>query len=265
MERREFITLLGGGAAWPIAARAQQREQMRRIGVLMSDSETDPAAQSYVRVFQQGLQELGWANGRNAQIEYRWGAANLDGIRAHAAELVALKPDVILAQTALAVTPLQQQTRSIPIVFMLIVDPVESGFVASLARPGGNMTGFTPFEASTATKWLELLKEIAPGISRVGVVFNPVQAPQVVMLRVIETVARSAGVFLTPAAVSNAAEIERAVDAFARGEQRHDRRTEPRHDHKPRKDHRTGRSAPSACGLSLPLFRRGRRPGLIRF
>jgi putative ABC transport system substrate-binding protein len=216
MKRREFITLMGSAAAWPHGARAQPAEQKRRIGVLMSDKETDPAAQTYARVFQQGLQERGWANGHNAQIEYRWGAANLDRIRAYAAELVALKPDVILAQTALAVTPLQQQSSSIPIVFMLIVDPVESGFVASLARPGGNMTGFTPFEASIATKWLKLLKEIAPAISRVGVVFNPVQAPQVVMLRQIETVARSAGVLLVPLAVSNTAEIEGAVDAFAR-------------------------------------------------
>jgi len=189
---------------------------MRLIGVLMSDSETDRAAQGYVGEFQQGLQKLGWAQGRNALIEYRWGAANLDRIRAYAAEPVALKPDVILAQTALAVAPLQQQTHSIPIVFMLIIDPVESGFVASLARPGGNMTGFTPFESSAATKWLELLKEIAPGISRVSFIFNPVQAPQVVILRAIETAARSAGVLLTPVAVSDAAEIERAVDAFAR-------------------------------------------------
>ena len=154
MRRREFITLVGSGAAWPFTARAQQAERMRRIGVLMSDSETDRAAQSYVGEFQRGLQELGWAQGRNALIEYRWGAANLDRIRAYAAEPVALKPDVILAQTALAVAPLQQQTRSILVVFMLIIDPVESGFVASLARPGGNMTGFTPFESSAATKWL---------------------------------------------------------------------------------------------------------------
>jgi ABC-type uncharacterized transport system substrate-binding protein len=216
MRRRQFIAAIGGAAVWPIAARAQQRERMRLIGVLMSDSETDRAAQGYIGEFQQRLQELGWTQGRNALIEYRWGAANLDRIRAYAAELVALKPDVILAQTALAVAPLQQQTHSVPVVFILIIDPVESGFVASLARPGGNMTGFTPFEASAATKWLELLKEIAPGISRVSFIFNPVQAPQIVILRAIESAARSAGVLLTPAAVSDAAEIERAVDAFAR-------------------------------------------------
>jgi ABC-type uncharacterized transport system substrate-binding protein len=217
MRRREFLGVLGSAAAaWPIAAPAQQRERVRLIGVLMSDSETDRAAQGYVGEFQQRLQELGWAQGRNALIEYRWGAANLDRIRAYAAELVALKPDVILAQTALAAAPLQQQTHSVPVVFILIIDPVESGFVASLARPGGNMTGLTPFESSAATKWLELLKEIAPGISRVSFIFNPVQAPQVVMLQAIETAARSAGVLLTPLAASDAAEIERGVDAFAR-------------------------------------------------
>ena len=213
--RREFITLLGGAAAWPFMARAQQPDRMRRIGVLMANAERDPETQRLHQSIAQGLQELGWADGRNVQIEYRWGGANLDRIRTYAAELVGLKPDVILAQTALAVAPLQRETRTVPIVFMQVVDPAESGFVASLARPGGNLTGFTPFEFSTATKWLEILKEIAPGVSRVATVFNPAQSPQVKILRAIETVAPSFGVLLTAAGVSDAVEIERAVGAFA--------------------------------------------------
>jgi putative ABC transport system substrate-binding protein len=216
MKRRNFITLLGGVAAWPLAARADQGERVRRVGVLIAFDESDPEAQRYIKAFLQGLQELGWAHGRNVEIEYRWGAANLDRIRTYAAELVRLKPDVILAQTALVVAPLQRETSTVPIVFMQIVDPVESGFVASLARPGGNLTGFTPFEFSTATKWLELLKEIAPGVTRVATILNPVQSPQVKMLRAIETVAPSVGVLLTAAGVCDAAEIEPAIIAFAR-------------------------------------------------
>jgi len=158
VKRREFITLLGGAAAtWPLAARAQQPERMPRIGVLMAVDEGDLEAQGYIRAFVQALHELGWAPGRNLHIEYRWGGGNLDRIRTYAAELVRLKPDVVLAQTALAVAPLQRETRTVTIVFMQLVDPAESGFVASLARPGGNLTGFTPFEFSTATKWLEIL------------------------------------------------------------------------------------------------------------
>jgi putative tryptophan/tyrosine transport system substrate-binding protein len=195
--------------------RAQQGERVRRIGVLMAVAERDLEAQGYIEAFVQALHELGWAHGRNVQIEYRWGGGNLDRIRTYAAELVGLKPDVVLAQTALAVAPLQRETRTVPIVFMQLVDPAESGFVTSLARPGGNLTGFTPFEFSTATKWLEILKEIAPGVSRVATVFNPAQSPQVKILRAIETVAPSFGVLLTAAGVSDAVEIERAVGAFA--------------------------------------------------
>src|SRR5262249_43008316 len=149
-------------AVWPFTARAQQPERMPRIGGLMAVAEGDLEAQGYIRAFVQALHELGSAPGRNLHIEYRWGEGNLDRIRTYAAELVGLKPDGVLAQPALAVAPLQR----VPIVFMQLVDPAESGFVASLARPGGNLTGFTPFEFSTATKWLEILKEIAPGVSR---------------------------------------------------------------------------------------------------
>src|SRR5262249_37708201 len=209
LRRREFITLLGGAAAaWPFAARAQQGERMRRVGVLMAVAETDPEAQRHIKAFRQGLQDLGWAHDRDVQIEYRWGGANPDRIRTYAAELVALKSDVILAQTALVAAPLQRETRTVPIVFVQIVDPVESGFVASLARPGGNLTGFTPWEFSTAAKWLELLKEIAPGVARVAAIINPVQSPQVGQLHTIERAASSVGVLLTGVGVSDPAEIE---------------------------------------------------------
>jgi putative ABC transport system substrate-binding protein len=217
VKRRAFIMLLGGAAAaWPLAARAQQSERMRRIGVLMAVDESDPEAQRYIKAFLQGLHGLGWTHGRNVEIEYRWGAASVDRIWTYAAELVGLKPDVILAQTALVVAPLQRETSTVPIVFTQIVDPVESGFVASLAQPGGNLTGFTPFEFPTATKWLEILKEIAPGVTRVATILNPIQSPQVKILRAIEAAAPSVGLRLTAAEVSDAAEMGRAVDAFAR-------------------------------------------------
>jgi putative ABC transport system substrate-binding protein len=216
MNRRALVTLIGGAIVWPLAARGQQQERMRRIGVLMSVAENDPEAQRYVKAFLQGLQQLGWAHGRNLQIEYRWGEANQDRIRTYAAELLGLKSEVILAQTALVAAPLQRETRTVPIVFMQIVDPVESGFVTSLARPGGNLTGFTTFEFSIATKWVEILKEIAPAVTRVAAIHNPVQSPQVGQLRTIERAASSAGVLVTAAGVSDAAQIEPTISAFAR-------------------------------------------------
>jgi len=217
MQRREFITLLGGAAvAWPLAARAQQPDRVRRIGVLMGYAESDPEGQRCIKAFLQGLQELGWAPGRNVQIEYRWGGADPDRIQTYATELVGSKPDVILAQTALVLVPLQQETHTIPIVFMQVIDPVESGFVASMARPTGNLTGFAPFEASVTTKWLEMLKEISPSVIQVAVILNPDQSPNVVMLRAIEAVAPSLGVHLTVAGVHDAADIERAVNALMR-------------------------------------------------
>jgi putative ABC transport system substrate-binding protein len=216
IERRRFITLLGGAtAAWPLAARAQQ-PTMPLIGVLSSSAESDPQGQKYVAAFREGLKELGWADGRNVRIDYRWGSADPTRIRTYAAELVGLKPDVIFADTSLGVAPLQRETRTIPIVFTRISDPVASGFVESLARPGGNVTGFTPREFAVAGKWLEMLKEIAPGINRVAVIFNPDQAPQIGMSRVIEGVAPLIGVRLTEAAVRDTAEIERSIGAFAR-------------------------------------------------
>src|SRR5947209_913029 len=213
MRRREFLGVLGSAAAWPVATRAQQPERMRRIGALMAFSESDPEEQRYINAFLQGLRDLGWAPGRNVQIEYRWGGSDPDRIRSYATELVGLKPDVILVQTALPLVPLRQETHSIPIVFMQVINPLESGFVASMARPTGNLTGFSPFEASVATKWLEMLKEITPSMNRVAVILNPDQFPNIVVLRAIEAAAISLGVRLTVAGVHNATDIERAINA----------------------------------------------------
>src|SRR5215469_1584065 len=163
MRRREFITLIGGAVVWPLAVRAQQIKRMRRIGVLMANPANDPEAQARVAAFLQGLQELGWSVGRNVTIDIRWAADNADA-RKYATELIALAPDVILASSTPAVAPLVQMTRTVPIVFTTVVDPVGSGFVDSLARPGGNITGFTVSEYSMGGKWLQLLKEIAPGV-----------------------------------------------------------------------------------------------------
>jgi putative ABC transport system substrate-binding protein len=172
--RREFITLLGGAVAtWPLTARAQRGEPMRRIGVLTPLAADDPETQARNAAFLQGLQELGWTVGRNVQLDYRWGARDADRIRKHAAELVALAPDVILANGALVVGPLQQATRIVPIVFVQVTDPVAAGFVDSLARPGGNATGSTPYEYGTSGKWVELLKEIAPRVTRAAVLRDP--------------------------------------------------------------------------------------------
>jgi putative tryptophan/tyrosine transport system substrate-binding protein len=182
MKRREFILALGGAAAspsflWPIAARAQQGERMRRIGVLMGYAESDLEAQAWVAAFREGLQKLGWAEGRNIRIDFRWAAADEEAMQRFAQELVALQPDLILSQITPTTAALLQQTRTIPIVFAMVADPVGSGFVASLSRPGGNVTGFAAIEGSLAGKWLELLKEIAPRINRVAFLFNPATAP----------------------------------------------------------------------------------------
>ena len=174
MKRRQFITLLGSaGVAWPLAARAQQPERMRRIGVLMNLAADDPEALARVTAFRQGLQQLGWTDGHNVRIEYRWAAGDADRIRTYAAELVALAPNVILASGSPSVGALQQATRTVPIVFVNVTDPVGGGLVASLARPGGSTTGFTLFEFGISGKWLELLKEIAPRVTRAAVIRNP--------------------------------------------------------------------------------------------
>jgi putative ABC transport system substrate-binding protein len=217
MKRREFIMLLGGtAAAWPLAARAQQRERMRRIGVLMSAVEGDPTGLEYITAFAQALAELGWSVGHNVRIEYRWGAGDLDRFRRYAAELVALSPDVVLASAGSIVGALQQTSRTVPIVFVTTIDPVGGGWVESLSRPGTNATGFASFEFSMSGKWLELLKEIAPGVKRVAVVRDPSVPAGSGGLAAIQTVAPSLGVELTPVGVRDAGEIERAIAAFAR-------------------------------------------------
>jgi putative ABC transport system substrate-binding protein len=213
VRRREFITLIGGAATWPLAAHTQS-SPMRRIGVLNPFAENDPE-HTNVAAFQQALEKLGWTNGGNVRIDYRWGGADPARIRAQAKEIVAFKPDVILVSTALALQPLLQETRSIPMVVTRIVDPVGAGFVASLARPGGNLTGFTVAEFSMFGKLLEVLREIAP-VTHVAVIHNPDQAPQLGMWRAIEAAAPSLRVKLTAAGVRDVAGIERAIDQFAR-------------------------------------------------
>jgi putative ABC transport system substrate-binding protein len=217
MRRRQFITLLGGAAAaWPLAARAQQAgERVRRIGVLTNLAENDPEARSRNAALLEELQQLGWTDGRNVRIDYRFSLGNMARLRQHAVELVALAPDVILATGQEATGALQQVTRTVPIVFVLVPDPVGAGFVDSLARPGGNVTGFTPWEYSISAKWLELLKEIAPGVKRVAVLRDAV-VPEVGQFAIIQAAAPSLGVDVSPISARDAGEIERAITTFAR-------------------------------------------------
>jgi putative tryptophan/tyrosine transport system substrate-binding protein len=214
--RRNFLATLGGVAAWPLAARAQQREKLRRIGVLMNLAADDAEGQARLAAFLQGLQEAGWAVGQNVRIDLRWGAGDPDRFRKQAAELVALTPDVVLASSLPVVGPLLQATRTVPIVFVQVVDPVGAGLVASLAQPGGNATGFTNSEFGIAAKWVELLKEIAPGVTRVAVLRDAASSSGIGQFGAIQSVAPSFGMELTPIGVSDAGEIERAVTAFAR-------------------------------------------------
>jgi putative ABC transport system substrate-binding protein len=217
VKRRAFITLLGGAAAaWPLRAGAQRREKMRRIGVLMNLAADDAEGQARLAAFLQGLQEAGWAVGRNVRVDLRWGAGDADRIRKQAAELVALAPDVVLASGIPAATPLLQVTRTVPIVFAQVVDPVGAGLVASLARPGGNATGFTFSEYGMSGKWVELLKEIAPGATRVAVLRDAASTSGIGYLGAIQSVASSVGMELTPVGINDAGEIERGVTAFAR-------------------------------------------------
>jgi putative ABC transport system substrate-binding protein len=214
--RRDFITLLSGAAAaWPLAARAQQPQRMRRIGVLMTGAADDSEGQARLTGFLQGLQEFGWSAGRNARIDYRW-AANDPDRRKYAAELIALAPDVILASTSPSVAALQQASGAVPIVFAAVTDPVGQGFVASLARPGGNTTGFALYEYGISTKWLELLKEIAPGIMRVAVVRDPSLPFTSGELGAIQGAASSVRVEVSAVSTRDAAGIESGIAAFVR-------------------------------------------------
>ena len=214
MKRREFITLLGGAAAaWPLAALAQQPERMRRIGWLVALRENDPEAQRRTGAFVQQLQQLGWTVGRNILIDYRWLSENVNQTQAYAEELATLQPDVLVATSTPAVNAMRQQTRTIPIVFAFVTDPVSSGLVTSLGAPGANVTGFTNFEFAVGGKWLELLKEVAPQVAKVALIFNPKTTPYLGYLRSIEASAPSFGVELTVHGVSDADEIERAITA----------------------------------------------------
>src|SRR6516162_1942138 len=215
MKRRAFITLLGGAAAWPLAARAQQGKRMRHIGVLKPYAANDPQAQMRNAAFLQGLQQLGWTVGNSVQIDYRWSAGNEDDTRKYAMELVALAPDVIFTSGSAAVEPLRRATRTVPIVFAIAPDPVGAGFVESLARPGGNITGFSPWEYGIGAKWLELLKQIAPSVTRVAVLRDPAITAGIGLWGAIQSVAPLFGVELRPVDVGDAGEIERALAAFA--------------------------------------------------
>ena len=216
MRRREVMTLLGGAAAaWPLAAGAQQRERVRRIGVLMNLAADDPESQGRMNAFVQGLQQAGWGAGLNVHIDTRWAAADPERFRKYAAELVALAPDAILASTSLSVAAVQQASRTVPIVFANVTDPVGQGFVESLARPGGNATGFSVYEYGMAPKWLELLKEIVPGLRHVGVLRDAALMATGGLLGAIQGVASSFALEVVPLGVRDAGEIERGITAFA--------------------------------------------------
>jgi ABC-type uncharacterized transport system substrate-binding protein len=217
MRRREFVTLIGGAAAWPLAARAQQPDRMRRIGVLMAVPENDHEYQAFLAAFREGLQKLGWAEGRNIRIDTRWAALDAEAMQRFAKELVALQPDLIVSQSTPTTASLLQQTRTIPIIFALVIDPIGSGFVASLPRPGGNVTGFIAMEGSLAGKWLELLKEIAPRVTRVAFLFNPATAPYAeYFLNPFKAAAASFAVEGIATPVRDSSELESVVAAQAR-------------------------------------------------
>jgi putative ABC transport system substrate-binding protein len=215
--RRGFIAAAGAAAAWPLTGRAQQREQIRRVGVLIGFPENDAFAQRIVAAFVQALRRFGWVEGKNIRLDYRFAAGDLSLFKTYAAELVSLSPNITLAVTPPAVAALRQETRTIPIIFVLVVDPVGQGFVQSLSRPGGNITGFSAYDAPLMGKWLQLLKEIAPSVTRVGVIFNPDTAPYApVFNRVLEGAATSFGITVTLAPVHDDAAMEEAIVTLAR-------------------------------------------------
>jgi putative ABC transport system substrate-binding protein len=222
VNRRQLVTLLGGAAAaWPLAAQAQEPERVRRIAVLLATAADDAEAQTRVGAFLQGLALLGWIDGRNVRIDTRWATTNPDELRRHAMELAALTPDVLVGGSGTTTAAaLLQATRTVPIVFVIVVDPVGAGFVASLARPGANATGFTAFEYGLSGKWLELLKQIAPGVTRAAVLRDPRIASGIGQFAALQAVAPSLGVELTPLDVRDAAEVERGIATFARAPNR---------------------------------------------
>jgi len=217
MRRREFITLVGTGAAWPLVAHAQQPDRIRVIGVLVAGTADDPEHQARVAAFRQGLEQLGWTDGHNVRFDIRWATTNADALRKHAAELAALAPDVIVSAAGTTTTaPLLEATRDLPIVFVILIDPVGAGFVASLARPGGNATGFLMFEYGLSGKWLELLRQIAPSVTRVAVLRDPTIASGIGQFGAIQSAAPSLGLEATPFNVRDAGEIEHDIASFAR-------------------------------------------------
>jgi putative tryptophan/tyrosine transport system substrate-binding protein len=219
MKRRDFITLLGGAAAvWPLAARAQRGERMRRIGVLMDIAEENPAAKGWVEAFEMQLGVAGWQKGRNLEITYRWGASDPERLARYAQELVQSGPDVLMVHGTPALIPLRQLTTTIPIVFTAVSDPVSQGFVTSVSRPGGNLTGFSNFDADIGTKWLQLLKDIVPSVKQVNVMFNPRTSPyNLLFMRSIEAAAPSFGVLASQASVHNEDDIRRAINVLEAG------------------------------------------------
>jgi putative ABC transport system substrate-binding protein len=214
MRRREFIGLVGGAAAWPMLSRAQETERMRRVGALIGGAETDPEFQARVAAFRQNLEKLGWSEGKNIRIDYRFTAASRERTESFAKELVALQPEVIFASSTLPAAALHRESRTIPIVFGIVGDPIGLGFVVSLSRPGGNMTGFTSSEPSISGKWLGMLKEVAPHVSRAAFIANPATMSYDQMLRAAQIVAPSLEIELVPIRVATAADIEREVQAF---------------------------------------------------
>ena len=259
MRRREFITLLGGTAvALPLAARAQQPERMRRIGVLMSTAEDDGESKVRIAAFLGGLQQLGWTDGHNVRIDTRWPAGDADVIRKYAAELVALAPNAIVATGSATLGPLLQTTRAVPIVFVIVPDPVGAGFVDSLARPGGNATGFLMFEYGITGKWVELLKQIAPAVKRAAIIRDPAITAGIGQFGAIQAVAPSLGVEVSPVNARDANEIEHGVAAFARTSN-----SGRVGGGSPRTNRRTCGPVQIACGLLRPLLRYRRRLGLM--
>jgi putative tryptophan/tyrosine transport system substrate-binding protein len=216
MRRRQFIALLGGAATWPLVALAQQDQRVRRIGVLSALAEDDPESVARRPAFEQALKALNWTNGNNLRVDYRWAANDPERIRKLVEEIIALEPDVILLSGTSVVPPMMQATRTIPIVFVQVIDPVGSGFVKSLARPGGNITGFTPFEYSLAGKWVELLKQIAPYVTRAAVIRDPTRGYGIGQFAVVQAVAPSLGMELSPINAPDVSEIESAIAEFAR-------------------------------------------------
>ena len=215
MRRRAFVALIGGAAAWPLSALAQQSDRMRRIGVLMSVAESDPEGQASVKAFVQRLKELGWTDDRTVRLDIRWGAGDREHYRRYARELAALSPDVLLGMTSSVLAALQEATRAVPIVFVAVIDPVGAGLVDSMARPGGNSTGFIAFEYAIAAKWLELLKEIAPNVTRMAVLRDPTFAAGIGQFAAIQTVG-PIGMELSVINLHDAGATERGVAAFAR-------------------------------------------------